>query len=237
MSDEELKRFLCSYAEAEMSLIDAEKYQKFDADTSEKYKKKIKKLISTEKYFGKHIYIGYALRWVAIITLCILSLAGVNQVSAKVFGFNPWKYIVSYISDVRMEQKTYTHKEDVSKTGDKQIHRAKRDVPNYVPIGLVEVQSEKEGNDFVFVMWQGKDEEHIVHYGRNKVVEGMASTADAEYEKKEKCVVAGYETYFYQKDKESWIEWTDKDYLYQIFMKNMNNPKKELLKMSESIYK
>lgn len=236
MSDEQIRELLNCYVETEMSFIDPDEYRTSDVNASKKYHKKIKKLLSTEKYFGKYIYTGYALRWVAIVALCVLSLAGVNQVSAKVLGFNPWKYIMSYIQEVKMEKKTYTRKKETSTKEDIQVLAAKREIPNYIPATLVEIQTEKEEDDFVFVMWQGEDEEHIANYGRNKIVKGMVTVSDAEYEQKEKCVVAGYEAYFYQKDKENWIEWSDDKYLYQIFMKNISNPKEELLKMSKSIY-
>ena len=100
---------------------------------------------------------------------------------------------------------------------------------------MVKMQIEKDNDDMIFVLWEGNDNQ-IVHYSRDKLVEGETIETDGEYEKKEKCLVGGYIAYFYQKKEESWLDWSDQNYHYHIFMKNINSSREELLKMSKSIY-
>ena len=61
----------------------------------------------SEKYFGSHLRLAYTVRKAAVVVIVILSLAAANQVSAKVFGFNAWKYLLSYDSKDKLEVREY----------------------------------------------------------------------------------------------------------------------------------
>ena len=98
MTDETIKVLLEQYVDAEMDLLDPAQLPEHNHHFSSRYKKKIKKLFWCEKYFGTHIRTGYAARKAAVILLAFLSLAAAGEVSARVFGFQPWQYITQYLS-------------------------------------------------------------------------------------------------------------------------------------------
>lgn len=235
MDDNEIKKLLDAYVNAEMSLIDMNDYDVSTYTVSTKYKKKIKKLFSIEKYFGKNLKLGYAVRKAAIIAICILSLLGANEISAHVFGFNPWKYIVSYLSGGNMEQKRYTTPNS-SDSDTANIKIAIRDFPEYIPDDLKQNQYDDSIDSVLYIDWFDDDQKRAVQYERIKITENTTIATDSEYTRKEKCEIGGYLAYYYQKDDENWIMWDDKEYNYQISIIGFSEPKAELIKIATSIY-
>lgn len=69
-----------------------------------------------EKYFGAICSLAYTVRKAAAVVIVILSLAAANQVSAKVFGFNAWKYLLSYDSKDKLEVREYVGQNQDEKT-------------------------------------------------------------------------------------------------------------------------
>lgn len=97
--------------------------------------KRWKRLNWSEKYFGSHLRLAYTVRKAAAVVIVILSLAAANQVSAKVFGFNAWKYLLSYDSKNKLEVREY-----VGQNQDKKTKESLPDVihekPTFVPKGF-----------------------------------------------------------------------------------------------------
>lgn len=234
MTDSEIKRLLEEYVEAEMSQIDREEFEEKEFMCSPKYEKRIKKLFSFEKYFGKNIYFGYVMQKVAIIAVCILGFVGVNEVSANVFGVNPWNYTVSYLFGTGMEQKRYGTKSN-SFEG-QEVMTPIRDVPEYVPKGLIQEKIDDSNPKTLYVDWISRDQKKAVQYMRIKLNADLTITSDGEYTEKEECEIGGFVAYYYVKRDENWISWEDSEYRYEIYIVGINNPKGELMKIANSIY-
>lgn len=233
MTEKEIRILLGQYAEAELSLLEMPDIAD-EEPVSLKYKKRMKKLFKTEKYFGTHIDLGSFVRKAAIFLICLMFLFGAGEVSAHVFGVDPWEYVLSVISDIKMERRQYT-KED-KEIDANTFYEPMREIPEYIPEGLVQNSVEKPYDDDIYADWFSEDQKKAVQYSRYTIHEGTVISSDAEYLKKEKCRVGGYVAYYYQKEDENWISWEDKKYAYQIYLTGIKSPKEELLKMAESIY-
>lgn len=90
-----------------METLTPETLPEYNHVYSRRYQKKIKKLLWAEKYFGKYIYLGYAIRYVAMIAFVLLSCFTAVKVSAELFGWEPWEYIQSFLFESRMDEKAY----------------------------------------------------------------------------------------------------------------------------------
>lgn len=221
------------YIDAEMSLIQEEKMAGYDHIFSKKFKRKMKKMFWSEKYFDKHIYFGYAVRKIAMVFIVIVGLFMANEVSARVFGFNPWKYFISFLEDSKMDVRVYDGQrtEEIEK---QKVLEAQKEIPSMKINGLEEKIKERDDNG-LYVEWtDGKDG---IQYERTKLSEGMTIATDGEYESKETLGVAGYQAQYYKKGKEEWIIWDDKSYRYMIVATNIKEAKKELLSMARDIYR
>lgn len=234
MTDNEIKTILDEYVDAEMSLIDMDKYKEYPFLPSDRYKKRMKKLFSVEKYFGKNIRLGYIVRRVAIFVICLIGLAAVTEVSARILGFEPWKYITTYFADEGAEQKVY--KKSVKPSDDVKLEEAKNEIPIYIPKGLVQQKNGVKTDFSRNETWFNKNRTKGVAYNRLAISDAMVTKNDAEYTKKEVCNVSGYKAYYYQKNDENWITWDDNKYNYLIQIVGYNDVKKELLKIANSIY-
>lgn len=235
MSDEEIKKLLAEYVNAEMSLIDIGKYNTYEVEPSRKFNKRMKTLLSIEKCFGPNIKLGYFIRRVAILLVCILSLMGVNEVSAKVFGFDAWKYIVSFVSENKMERKVYQEKNTQSEEINGRVKLALYNYPQYIPGDLkLTVKNTEPFGDCYF--WENVEQKQAVVFDRVKISEGLVVMTDAEYTTKEECEVGGYLAYYYSKNDEHWISWDDYEYNCTIDIVGFPNAKEELIKIANSMY-
>lgn len=117
MNDEEIKRFLTLCVYQEMNSFQPSQEEDYNHEFSKKFRKRWKKMNWSEKYFGSHLHLAYAVRKVAAVLVMILSLAAANQVSAKVFGFNAWKYLLSYDEKSKMEVREYVGQNHDEKQG------------------------------------------------------------------------------------------------------------------------
>lgn len=235
MTDQEMKKLLTAYVDAEMSCIDMEEYSSYEIEPGKKFQKKMRRLFSVESYFGTRIKTGYMVRRAAIIILCMLSLLGANEVSARVLGFNPWKSIVRYLSESRMEQKIYEKKEKIDPSADK-VSQAVRELPGYIPDGLVRKEYDVLKDFSVTASWWSKDGKKGISYQRIALAKNTRITSDAEYTTRVSCEVGRYQAYFYRKGEENWISWEDEEYHYLIQIMGYSQPEEELLKVADSIY-
>ena len=95
----------------------------------------MKKIFWSEKYFGKHLHLAYAVRKIAAVVVIVAGLFAANQVSAKIFGINPWKYITSYVSEYKMESRSYKGLDEEAVKSQKLV-KAKKKVPSVEPEGM-----------------------------------------------------------------------------------------------------
>lgn len=235
MNEESIKRFLTTCVYQEMNSFHPSQEEDYNHEFSKKFKKRWKRLNWSEKYFGSHLRLAYTVRKAAAVVIVILSLAAANQVSAKVFGFNAWKYLLSYDSKDKLEVREYVGQnqdEKMKESLPEVIHKK----PTFVPKGFwYYSHDELSSGNALYDEWRdGK--ENTLQYSRGKVREGDQIYTDSEYEQKLKTSVMGYEAYYYIKGNEEWIMWDDKEYNYMILLIKKGNYKAELLKMANSLY-
>lgn len=96
MDDEQIRLLLSACADAAMDSLDEESMDGFDHHFSDKFDKKMNRMLWSERYFGRKIHIGYVVRRAAVFLIIAASLATAGTVSAKVFDFRPWEYIPIY---------------------------------------------------------------------------------------------------------------------------------------------
>ena len=235
MNEESIKNFLTTCVYQEMNSFHQSQDEDYNHEFSKKFMKRWKRLNWSEKYFGSHLRLAYTVRKAAAVVIVILSLAAANQVSAKVFGFNAWKYLLSYDSKNKLEVREY-----VGQNQDKKTKESLPDVihekPTFVPKGFrYYSHDELSSGNALYDEWRdGK--KNTLQYSRGKVREGDQIYTDSEYEQKLKTSVMGYEAYYYIKGNEEWIMWDDKEYNYMILLIKKGNYKAELLKMANSLY-
>lgn len=235
MDDMEIKKLLTSYVEAEMALLSEEKLPGCDHVYSKAYKKRIRRLFWCEKYLGGRIRLGYAVRRVAVVAMIFLSLLMANEVSARGFGFSPWKYVTSFLGDSRMDVKTYIEPAGSSgNLNDRERSATTRDIPVKIPKRFGQISCIQD-HRAVCVRW-GDGEKGELLYSRVKLSDGMSVFSDGEYESKEKVAVMDYAGEYCVKGEETWLMWDDTSYNYMILATGVNNPKEILLDMAKSLY-
>lgn len=230
MTENQITTYLQEYITDEMNMLEESEMLDYEHEFSKSFCKRMKRMFWSEKYFGSKVHFGYVVRRIAIIVIIVASIFTANQVSAKVFGIDVWKYVVSLLTENKMEEKTYTEKRDSKQ--EEQLE-AKKDVPETIPIQFKENVRLEDAND-LYVEW--KYEEQYLQYDRVKLSEGISIATDAEYDYKEKITVSGYLCEYYTKGKEAWIIWDDSKYSYQIIATNIKEAKEVLVKMAEDIY-
>ena len=125
MNEESIKNFLTTCVYQEMNSFHPSQDEDYNHEFSKKFMKRWKRLNWSEKYFGSHLRLAYTVRKAAAVVIVILSLAAANQVSAKVFGFNAWKYLLSYDSKNKLEVREYVGQNQDKKT--RNLHLCRRD--------------------------------------------------------------------------------------------------------------
>ena len=103
MNDQKIREILSAYVEEGMRQLNEEEMAGADHVYSPKYEKKIKRMLWTEQYFGKHLKLGYAVRYAAVFALVVLSMFAANEASARILNVNPWRYIVSFSKGSKMD--------------------------------------------------------------------------------------------------------------------------------------
>lgn len=233
MNDQEIKRLLTSYVGEEMVLIQEKELLGFNHVYSKAYDKRICRMFWSEKYFGSKLYFGYAVRNIALVVIIILSLFVANEVSAKILGFNPWKTITSFLSESKMEIKTYQG--SVEQSEDVSVAVIQKDIPTEIPVDFKQKVYEMNVNG-LYVEWC-KDGVEYLQYTREKLSDDLKIALDGEYESKKRIEVAGFGGECYVKDDETWLYWDDMTFRHMIIATGLENPKDILQAMAESLYK
>lgn len=241
MTENEIKGLLKRYVDAEMDLT-KESEQIHSQEPSGKFKRKMKRLFSVEKYFGGHIRAGYFVRYAAVFAGAALVLLGTGQVGARILGIYPWKFEQSYSTDLNMERRDYQKPKDYRGSGkEDHLKKAVRDFPAYVSGGLPLKIKEQEKDSLYMEWWVKEDRADCILYDRERLGENLSISTQGEFDEKEACTVAGYNAFWYKAkdDNDYWLLWDDQEYNYNIHLVGSENPnpEEELLKMAESIYK
>lgn len=231
MNDQKIREILSAYVEEGMRQLNEEEMAGADHVYSPKYEKKIKRMLWTEQYFGKHLKLGYAVRYAAVFALVVLSMFAANEASARILNVNPWRYIVSFSKGSKMEHNTYQKKPQKSQDPEKTVIT---DCPNYIPTGFVQTADDKDEAG-VYMEWNRKQKEYL-QYTRVTLEDGLTIASDGAYDHKEKLVVCGYKGTYYTKKDEEWVIWNDSQYYHKINATHLANGKEELQKMAQSLY-
>lgn len=229
MNEQNINDLLTSYVKEEMALICEEDLPGYDHIYSDAYQKRMHRMFWSEKYFGSNLRLGYAVRRIAVVVIIILSLFTANEVSARVFGFNPWKFLTSFLSDSKMDMKTY-----MEQTGDVEYLDIKRDVPVQIPDRFEKVAFNQDDTS-LYVEW-GREEEYL-QYSRIKLSADISLAVDGEYQSKEGITIFDFAGDYCVKGDEAWIVWDDGHYNHMITAGGVENSKEILLAMAESLYK
>ena len=127
MNEESIKKFLTTCVYQEMNSFHPSQDEDYNHEFSKKFMKRWKRLNWSEKYFGSHLRLAYTVRKAAAVVIVILSLAAANQVSAKVFGFNAWKYLLSYDSKDKLEVRMKKRRRACRTSFMRNLHLCRRD--------------------------------------------------------------------------------------------------------------
>lgn len=235
MTDQEIKDLLTSYVGAEMALIDAEVPTEQDYSYSKSYNKRIRRMFWSEKYFGSRLRLGYMVRRAAVVAIIILGLCVTNEVSARVFGFSPWEFVTSFLTDSKMDVKTYVKPEEQPhQPVETALPAITRDVPVLIPEGFEQTFFHQNDGD-VYAGWD-KTEKESLQYMRYGLSTGVSIATDGEYQSKEKITIHGYAGEYCVKEDKIWIIWEDASYQHMITAAGVENPKEMLINMAESLY-
>ena len=233
-NEDELKETLASYVKSEMDLIRLEEMEKNGHEFSSRFNKKMDKVLRCGTVLEKKICVSRVLRRVAVAALVVVSLLSVPEISARMFGFRPWKYVASFNEESIMDQKEYLAPNKDKSIDYESMPGISRDIPDYIPDGFVK-KEERIDKYNLYVCWDKPDGATIC-YGRYNITTNMSVMINSECDSKEKISVSGYEGYYYVKDKEAWINWDDTTYGHMIFTEQLENAKIELIKMAENLY-
>ena len=186
VNEQDIKKLLTSYVREEMALLCEEDLPGYDHMYSAAYQKRMKKMFWSEKYFGSKLHFGYMVRRIAVVMIVLFILFTANEVSARTLGFDPWKFITSFLRDSKMDVKTYT--EQIEGIDDIELPVIKRDVPVQIPDKFKEVTLDRNDAS-LYVEWRrGKK---YLQYSRIKLSAGMSLAVNGEYQSKEKVTIMG----------------------------------------------
>ncbi len=232
INKDELQIALNRLAEEKIQKLEREAAA-FDYVPSRRFKRRMNRLLRSERYFGKHFRVGYALRRVAVFVILISALALTGTVSAKMFGFRPWEYIMKFSEENKTEDRYYHVSEKKQDTGGMAVVR--HDAPVYVPEGYREIENEVRDDGGCDAAWK-KTEDSGLYYARDVIEDGMLNSTDAEYTVSEKIEISGYEAYYRKKGIYEWVMWNDAKYAHMLYSVRLTGAKEELVRMAESLY-
>lgn len=233
MEDKKIELLLKQYMEKEMDLIAPEEMEGFEHNFSKKFSRKLKQIMRGEKYLGRHIRFMRPIRYAAIFAVSMVGILAAGTVSARMFHFQPWKYITSFKPDDKTEEKIYTHSNNKDSAQPETQAVVKKKIPSYVPEGMKQ-KDIQETSILFHAEWENREGKHI-SYVRAVIAEGLKSSTDAEYQSKRSIVIAGYKGFLYRKNNEMWIDWDDAEYNHYISSMGIED-ENELVKMGESLY-
>lgn len=228
MSDEYIRDILTEYSDFCMDTFYSPDREELEKHVfSRRHEKKMKKLVWSEKYFGIHIQAGYVVRRVAILTAVILSLAAANTVSARVFGFNPWRIVATAAGDFWV--KTVYHMS--YEGGQGKLKKARNNVPAYIPDGYRLTYSDIE-EDVGAVTWKQGEKE--IGYTYMDMADGTTVYMSSELEKQDEFTIEGCRAVLYTKGGEWLLEWNDAERWHELSGTAIS--REEMVKIAESIY-
>ncbi len=231
MEEEYLKKILEEFSESRMNTVYSEKnYKDEEVQYSKRHQKRMKRLLWNEKYFGAHIRAGYMVRRVAAVGVVVLSLAAVNTVSAKVFGFDPWETAVRSLGNLYETEYKEPVKEE---TREATVRERTEEIPVYAPEGYELLQSEGKMGESTLAVWNNKEGNTIEYLG-NYISENAKATTNLGKKETKKVTVAGYAAKLITEGKNRYLLWEDAKYQNSLGADGLSES--ELLQMAESMY-
>ncbi|MCR4605941.1 MAG: DUF4367 domain-containing protein [Eubacterium sp.] len=234
MTDEEIRKVICEYVCAEMELLPNEGDIPEHPPYSKRFNRKMKRLLKAGDYFGGNIRVYTIVRRVAAVLIIILSLTVANQVSAAVFGVEPWKAIVRVFAPENIMT------ESVYRQNDNQSEKVKQpisDFPTYIPDGYAVKEKQKE-DTYDYIEWTSEKEpdNRGIVYTRDSISKEYSVVENSEYQRKKIISIAGYKADMYFDNDEVWLTWFDSNNIYMIQTKGVDKAEKSIKLMAESIY-
>ena len=230
MTDQELKKVLQEYA-----AYDAGRYRREDVtenawEPSARFRRRIRRLFRTERFFGEHLRIAQGLGKVAAIVLVIGSLAAVGDVSARALGIRPWKYVsMEQLRDVGMESRVYSGNSTVTNEEAKEQNT----IPTYVPEGFEQTYTDIDEWS-AYSEWE--KENSLIQYGRSTLKKNTVIIEDTDYLDVKNADIRGYYARICSKEHEVRIIWEDEYYYHNLSFTECELSEEEMLKMVDSIY-
>lgn len=74
MNDQEIRYYLLGYITEEMKVLDERELAGYGHEFSKRFHRKMKKIFWSEKYFGKHLHLAYAVRKIAAVVAIVAGL-------------------------------------------------------------------------------------------------------------------------------------------------------------------
>lgn len=234
MSEDELREVLAKYIDISMGSPEIDRMLASEHVFSKRFEKKMKRLLWSQRHFGKDIHVGYVVRKIAIAAGIILSLLVANEVSARVWGFGAWEIIRGLVDGGRGMRMEF-HKS--GENGEKDdLPKVKYDLPQYVPEGYQQEFFEDFEDQGVFldVEWRGEKENQYIRYSREQLIDGTTIVQDAEIDMEKKILVKGIEAKLIYDGEMIDLLWCDDNYSYALCSYIIDE--EELIHMMKSMY-
>lgn len=231
--EEEIREALLQYENACMEKLE-ECLPTASHTFSNKYRRRVKHLLWSQRHFGADVRMGLAVRRVAIAVMVFLTLLIGNAASARLLGFNVWDSMTQFMEDGTGKTITYQKRKDVSR---EQTATPKRQEPGYIPEGFAE--TDREGNawqESIDIIWY-RDGNESIHYIRTALEDGhqenyIADVKDSQWIKIKNISINREVT----KDGIVGLTWCDAEYNYQLEYEGGTVSDEEVDRMIESIY-
>ena len=228
MTEAVMKELLVKYVAAEMELVNQNVSIPPKIEYSKKYKKKIKRIFMSERYFNSNLMLGNIMPKIAVVFIIFFVFVSSNFVSARFFGVRPWEYAKRFVKEYIMENYIF------GKPNEKvECAEAISDFPTCIPNDYKQSDYRRE-NDMLIVTWDNSESE--IWYTREKINENASLMVNTEGEK-ELIEMNGLDVSYFvnQKEKLAWMYWMDKKYFYLIQTNDLDN-KENMLNMMQSMY-
>ena len=244
MNNDFLKQALTEYQNQQMELLNPAELPGYEHSFSRRFRRKIRRLFWSEKYFGRRYRVGYALRRIAIIVFLLISLAAAYEVSARIFhwGFRPWNMDhVKHRGDA-ISWHIVSLKSDMA---DKKLPKPLRLMPGYLPADYQIKWLKGDMIDPHFGSWHRyNNSKYEIDYFADPIREDESRDVNDELFQK-RITVAGYEAFLSILDEgdtmigtnmtDTVIFWLDTKYMH-LLQTNMENAEQVIRAWAESIY-
>lgn len=241
MNEELIKKAFCDYMTAEMNLLDNTMMEKEHPDYSKKFNRRFRSMVRSQKYFHGSVRMYKITKKVAVFAIIILSLLGINEISASVWGFSLWNLCAYYDQTNDMNVRIYDDKKGNSSEEAEARQFAVRDEPICTLTGMKET-FRKNTSHMIALTWSNGSTTNKweILYSRIQIEKGEVISKDATHTKKEQVNVGGWPATIYYRENDDRpsirIDWEDDKYTYTIDSDLKHDVKNVIIEMAESLY-